>query len=524
MTVFNKGSLKMAGNKSKWWEKRTPRSVDYLKLWKENPRFDTAESQSRIKLADFVEEIISEPSDKTSFFELIKSIVNNGFIDFEPIVVWKDDKERFVVAEGNRRILALKLLRNPDKAPKIIRKFILQQSNLINRNDIEKVQVLLAPSYEDTIWYVLQRHSTSSTQKPWQRLQQQRFIMSLYDEYGQDIEKIISLTGFTRSDIVNALRYVQLRDLATRKQVIDLMSLEEKELIYSKRISMTVLERWFSSELVRERWGIKFDDMKVKITSNKDSFLHAYGKFLKLMLNVEPNELDFLVNTRTIPIRNEDIFRVLPKVTFPKEHEETILNTSVSSDIDKVKDDKEITQTIENNKEDMPKDESVNQTALESSPRPVKHKNDRRRIVVAQTSIKVQSAKLNLLFSELKKVPVNIYTLSASITLRVFLDLSVDDFIRRNELEKNVAKQYKKDYNHTILQQRLKFLCDDYLNDTQANKVVSKLLQPNNEHSLDTLNSYMHGHETHKIDHRFINGFWDMLTPLLKVLVDLKER
>ncbi|NMT04120.1 hypothetical protein HKB22_04145, partial [Vibrio parahaemolyticus] len=138
--------------------------------------------------------------------------------------------------------------------------------------------------------------------------------------------------------------------------------------------------------------------------------------------------------------------------------------------------------------------------------------------------IKVKSAKLNSLFSELKRVPVHLYTLSASITLRVFLDLSVDDFIRRNDLEKVVAKQYKKDYNHTILQQRLKFLCDNHIKDSQANKVVSKLLQPNNEHSLDTLNSYMHGHETHKIDHRFVNGFWDMLTPLLSILIELKER
>ncbi|QMP23916.1 hypothetical protein KNV20_gp42 [Vibrio phage ValB1MD-2] len=242
--------MKVVGNKNKWWEKRTPRSVDYLKLWKENPRFDTAESQSRIKLADFAEEIINEPSDKASFFELIKSIIKLGFMDFEPIVVWKDETERYIVAEGNRRILALKLLRNPEKAPKSIRKFILQQSKLIDRNDIEKVQVCVAPSLEATRWYVLQRHSTSSIQKPWQRLQQQRFIVSLYDEYEHDIDKIISVTGFTRSEIIQALRYVQLRDLATRKQVTDLMSEEEKELIYSNRISMTILERWFASESV----------------------------------------------------------------------------------------------------------------------------------------------------------------------------------------------------------------------------------------------------------------------------------
>lgn len=514
----------MVGIRNKWWEKRTPRSVDYLKLWKENPRFDTAESQSRIKLADFAEEIVSEPSDKASFFELIKSIIKLGFMDFEPIVVWKDENNRYVVAEGNRRVLALKLLRSPDKAPKSIRKFILQQSNLIDRNDIEKVQVCVAPSVEATRWYVLQRHSTSSIQKPWQRLQQQRFIVGLYDEYNQNIEKIISVTGFTRSEIILALRYVQLRDLATRQQVTDLMSTEEKELIYSNRISMTILERWFASESVRERWGVQFDGMKVKITSNEESFLHAYGKFLKLMFNVEPNDLKFVVNTRSIPEKNEEIFKVLPEVTFPNVQEETVLDTCIGpeqsirgkdNDVADISPDEDRSENSEESSAESPS--SVNQIT-------VKHKNDRRRLVIPQTSIKVHSAKLNSLFSELKRVPVHLYTHSASITLRVFLDLSVDDFIRRNGLEKSVSTQYKKDYNHTILQQRLKFLCDDHVSDAQANKVISKLLQPNNEHSLDTLNSYMHGHETHKIDYRFVNGFWDMLAPLLKVLIELKER
>lgn len=509
----------MVGNGSNWSGIRTPRSVDNLKLWKENPRFDTAESQSRIKVADFAEEIISEPADKASFFELIKSIVKLGFIDFEPIVVWKNASNRYVVAEGNRRILALKLLRNPENAPKDIRKFISQQSKLIDRQSIEKVQVCVAPNLEATRWYVLQRHSTSSIQKPWQRLQQQRFIVSLYDEYNHDIDKIIAITGFTRSEIVQALRYVQLRDLATRKQVTDLMSTEEKELIYSNNISMTILERWFASESVRERWGVQFDGMKVKITSNEDSFLNAYGRFLKLMFNIEPNDLTFVVNTRSIPEKNDKIFEVLPTVTFPETNNAKELETSINTTAKLISD---------NNLSDV-KDESAENgndksASNETNEAPVKHKNDRRRIAASGSTINAESAKINSLFFELKQLPAQLYMHVSSLTLRVFLDLSVDEYIRKNKLDVVMAREHKKDYNHTILQQRLKFLCDEHVKDGPANKVINKLLQPNNEHSLDTLNSFVHGHETHKIDYRFINGFWDMLTPLLKVLIDLKEK
>ncbi|WP_417212645.1 MULTISPECIES: ParB N-terminal domain-containing protein [Pseudomonadati] len=509
----------MSDVKEHWWSKRTPRSVDYLKLWKENPRFDTAESESRISDSDFAEEVISEPADKKSFYGLITSIVKLGFIDFEPIVVWKNDQDRYVVAEGNRRVLALKLLRNPHKAPKSIRGFILQQSKLINRDSIEKIQVCVAPNEEATHWYVLQRHSTSSNQKPWQRLQQQRFIVSLYDEYEHDIEKVKEVTGFTRSEIISALRYVQLRDLATRDEVIKLMTEEEKELIYGYRISMTVLERWFSNEEVRERWGIKFDNMKVTITSNESSFLHAYGHFLKLMFNIVPNDLKFVVNTRSIPERNEEIFAVLPEVTFPEQLVEQDL-TQQNQQPNGHKD----TGTTKPSPDSQASPTQNSNPANNNQIEPVPHNNNRARLVLGYQQISVKSPKLNSLFRELKAVPIKLYVHVTSISLRTFLDLAVDDFIQRKNLTHAMATKLGKDYTHTILQQRLKFLSNDHISCAQANKVISKLLQPSNEHSLDTLNSFVHGHETHKIDHRFLNGFWDMLAPLLKVLVDLKDR
>ncbi|MCD9526951.1 ParB/RepB/Spo0J family partition protein [Photobacterium carnosum] len=514
-------------NKTNWWEKRTPRSVDFLRLWKENPRFDTNESQSKIKLADFVDELISESSEKDAFFDLIKSIVNMGFRNFDPIIVWKDENKRYVIAEGNRRVLALKLLRNPDKAPNSIRKFILQQAQLIDRNSIEKIQVCIAPSHQDSRWYILQRHSTSSNQKTWQRLEQQRFIVTLYDEYNQNIDTVIAMTGFKRSVIIQALRFVKLRNLATCKQITDLMNTEEKEIILSNRISMTILERWFSTEEVRERWGIQFDGMKIKITSDEHSFLNAYGHFLKLMFNVESNDLDFLVNTRTIPSRNNDIFTVLPEVIFPKKARIKELNPLLKPNASQINVSTEITPIT--TQDQIKQEKNNSQTNIDSSTqnnvqKPVKHSNNRFRIVSPQAQISVTSAKLNSLFSELKKLPIQRYEYASSVILRVFLDLAVDDYICKNELDKIISKEYKKDYTHTILQQRLKFLCDKHVKNSQATKVINKLLQNSNEHSLDTLNSFVHGHETHKIDYRFINGFWDMLIPLLKVLVDLKER
>ena len=55
--------------------------------------------------------------------ELLESISTNGYLDIEPLVVMEDpdpDGGRLIVLEGNRRLAALRLLREPDLAGAIL--------------------------------------------------------------------------------------------------------------------------------------------------------------------------------------------------------------------------------------------------------------------------------------------------------------------------------------------------------------------------------------------------------------------
>lgn len=50
---------------------------------------------------------------------------------FKRYIEWKnEDNQKYYVAEGNRRLVALKLLRMPQKAPKSIRSFIRKASSI----------------------------------------------------------------------------------------------------------------------------------------------------------------------------------------------------------------------------------------------------------------------------------------------------------------------------------------------------------------------------------------------------------
>jgi hypothetical protein len=67
---------------------------------------------------------------------LVDSLVENGFIDYEPLVV-KRSGDRFVVVEGNRRLAAIKEIRaNLDKFPN-------------RKSDLDKIPVLVFPDKPD---------------------------------------------------------------------------------------------------------------------------------------------------------------------------------------------------------------------------------------------------------------------------------------------------------------------------------------------------------------------------------------
>jgi len=81
---------------------------DLLEFDPENPRFGGAGSQkSQQEIADM---LLEEPHLAS---QLVDSLVENGFIDYEPLVVRKKaaSSDKYVVIEGNRRLAAVKFLR-----------------------------------------------------------------------------------------------------------------------------------------------------------------------------------------------------------------------------------------------------------------------------------------------------------------------------------------------------------------------------------------------------------------------------
>lgn len=478
-----------------WFNRRYLRSIDNIRLWNENPRLNPEEKH--VTLADFVEDITEDDNDRRNFLELVKSIATNGFIPAEPIVVWQDtNNNKFYVAEGNRRILALKLLRDPDRAPKKIRASIRSYAKQWSR--INKIYINIAPTLDDAEWYINQRNSTSTLQRKWSRLQQQRWVESLYVKYGEDYNLLAQKTNMSLGEIEAFIRDIKLIGLVKEPEVKELLTADEFKAATSHQFPMTVLERFFDTTRVREEWGVKFEGTSVKL-DNRKSFLAAFACLIKNIVSPEPK---IKIDTRTITSNIDGILMALPKV-----HKEESAPFSVET-----------------------KKKLEEGTPVPAAPSPRKKKvikkgdPDRPHLVLSCYSLNNDNYRLEHLFNELKELPTQKYVSIAAVSVRVFLDLAVLEYITSEGLDTAICAKHSGLLKNIELNKRLTFLAEQTgFKGTPLSTTIARLTNAKSDFSLDVLNGYIHGKETAYLNRNFLNRFWDFMFPLIRKLLVVDE-
>lgn len=105
---------------------------------------------------------------------------------------------------------------------------------------------------------------------------------------------------------------------------------------------------------------------------------------------------------------------------------------------------------------------------------------------------------------------------------RVFLDISVRLYIEEKGWEMEITKNRQNCFQEVTLHKRLAFI-KDKLPKCEEKTIIERLLNPKNEFSLDVLNGYVHSSDTHYELRQFMNGFWDFMFPLFRMMLDIRE-
>jgi len=145
---------------------------------------------------------------KENLFELIASIGEQGYVDLEPIIVVAAGSDQYVVVEGNRRLAALKLLAEPERAP-IKRATVLELVTTAKHHPPE-VPVLLYENRDSVLDYLGFRHITGVDE--WDSLAKARYLEELFEYHNRtdpdtpnDLFKRIARIIGSRADYVQKL-------------------------------------------------------------------------------------------------------------------------------------------------------------------------------------------------------------------------------------------------------------------------------------------------------------------------------
>ena len=181
-------------------------SVASLHLDSKNPRLGR-ETSSRAP-----REIIQHLFEHDKALEVALSIALRGYFPNEPLLAIKEDT-RYVVVEGNRRLAALKALREPGLLEGSVERQVERLSRRINNAQaIATVPVTIAPNRRATDLQIAGRHIGNPV-LAWRAENRASFILDKLSE-GYSNERLEDELGFSSHDIQKARQTRAIADMA----------------------------------------------------------------------------------------------------------------------------------------------------------------------------------------------------------------------------------------------------------------------------------------------------------------------
>jgi len=419
--------------------------------------------------------------------KLAEHIAEHGLDPTElPLVIplKKGKSTQYIVTEGNRRLLALMLLRNPGLAPSdVYRKKVEKLTSPTIKRSLEKIFCSVVPDRATSDMWVYNKHTGENEgtgRVSWDGLATDAFRMKhghVKSAGRQVLDYIEADKGFS-SDIKNRI----------------------------SEIDITTLTRLFQGSPAKKAFGL--------VSKNG------------LIESVTPlNDLRGLIE-HTVNLMLESGFNV--KKVYHKADQEKFLNENVPADMLPSKnnvlgggetwklsnlDTKGLTKEQKQGK--TPKKVSAATKTTRSNAQS-KHRDK-----LIDFTLKIRNKRINAIYGELKNnLSVHGSPNAVSVLFRVFLELTCDWYIEKNKVTRS-------DNNKLLTRDvKLRIKVEHIANDLDANKLLTKteasairkVASSKNElASVDTLNQYIHASELSPIPTEQ-NTLMDNWAPLFKAV------
>ena len=423
--------------------------------------------------------------------DVARSIATHGYFENEPLLAIHDGRHH-VVVEGNRRLAALKALKEPGLLTGNIVRQVERLSRQADLTAISKVPVTIAPNRRATDRLISVRHIGTPV-LAWQAENRASFILSKLEE-GYSNDELRDELGFTEQDIQKAK---QTRAIARMARALDLPD-EVKAKVDNPRVKLfSTLERVFDSSVGREFLKVKTDvEHGLRGVTTKKEFLRAFANLVKdIALQKETSRS---LNT------NANIREYFEKRN-PNSTARKLRGTFVPGDI------------IQGQSVTSPKP-----TTTPKKPKPMSQ-------TVLPSSLKVRFGNDRLvdIRRELIALKRSKFPNAGAVLLRVFLELAIKDYLQcTGELQQinNELKKKKKLPSHGMppmqqLAQKITTVAKRRLSNADATMVEKALRHdPAAPFSINDLHAFVH--HTDFPGERDILQFWTRTEPLFRLMLE----
>lgn len=210
---------------------------------------------------------------------LMSSIGATGYSNAEPLLAISDGGDKFIVVEGNRRLAALKLLLNPERAT--VRRTSVKDCAEQAIYRPEHVPVIVSSSRDEVLAYLGYRHITGV--KPWGPLQKAKYLKQLFTYYMRN--------GQSPAESLRQIAKVAATRTGYAKKILSTLALYEEALekafwgineIDSSGIDFSILSTSLAyesiSNFIQAEYNDDFSVQTVNVQHVKELFSWLYIK------------------------------------------------------------------------------------------------------------------------------------------------------------------------------------------------------------------------------------------------------
>ena len=471
----------------------------------ENPRFPEPQDGER----SAINKMIEIQGDR--IVQLARDICEYGLDPTEKIIVTPHltEKDHFTVLEGNRRITVLKTLKEPNLINDGLSKFKELFNKLSKTITVipSTLEVVIVDELSEAEHWIRLKHTGQNqgrSRVQWETMEQDRFLTSQGEQ----------------SFLSQFLKYLESEPLYSSSVASIKASLKA-----------TNLTRLLSDPSVRSAMNLDVIDRNLYCNVTPSEFFQKsscllneiegkgqYPNFTVDNIYYKSDRLDFLARIgilKTSQMLDKPWLLMKPNSYTPKEASSENLNNSPTGNAENQNHGGE---TVDQNKAPSATDFNTDNTATKTVKPPPSPERDR--LIPSDVKLNITKQKCNEIFKEMKTKmhPTNNYKYSLSVMLRVFIEMSLLEYIESKMPAgtKNQMEQNNKDGLHDKV-----VVVSNHLKSSGA--LSSSLAQAIQTYSgaefksKGQLQQFIHNPNMHPEKHK-LNVMWDSCYPLFQAI------